>query len=190
MCKGLNKRLIRILYVDDEKDFLVITKRFLEKKWGDRFQVTPASSVEEAYKKIKEKKFDVIVADYVMPGKSGLDFLKEFREKDKLTPFILFTGRGGEETVIHAWRLCADGSAKQGTDLENTFSERVDNTERALERNILRKYVDNADVILSMIGSDFKVWFINKRGCEILGIEPEEIVGKDPTLFIPEQFKD
>ncbi len=190
MCKGLNKRLIRILYVDDEKDFLVIAKRFLEKKWGGRFQVTSASSVEEAYEKIKEKRFDVIVADYVMPGKSGLDFLKEFREKDKLTPFILFTGRGGEETVIKAWRFGADGYVKKGTDLENMFSELVDNIERALERNILRKYVDNADVILSMIGSDFKVWFINKRGCEILGIEPEEIVGKDPTLFIPEQFRD
>ena len=36
------------------------------------FQVETASSVEEAKEKMKEKTFDVIVSDYVMPGKNGL----------------------------------------------------------------------------------------------------------------------
>jgi DNA-binding response OmpR family regulator len=36
----------------------------------------------------------------MLPNKTGLDFLKELRESDTDTPFILFTGRGKEDVAV------------------------------------------------------------------------------------------
>ncbi len=43
-----------------------------------------------------------------MPGKSGLDFLKELRASGNDIPFILFTGKEREEVAIQALNLGAD----------------------------------------------------------------------------------
>ena len=88
---NLTEAPIRVLNVDDDSDFLKITKRILEVI--DAFKVDTALSVDEAIDKMKRTEYDVIVSDYQMPGKSGLDFLKELRASGNNVPFVLFTGR-------------------------------------------------------------------------------------------------
>ena len=90
----LTKVPIRALNVDDDSDFLKITKRILEVLGA--FQVDTALSVDEAMEKLKKTTYDAIVSDYQMPGKDGLDFLKELRASGNDVPFILFTGKGRE----------------------------------------------------------------------------------------------
>ncbi len=92
--------MIRVLHVDDNDDFLIISKRFLERQGS--FQIETASSVKEALQKIKQKKYDVIISDYQMPEMNGLDLLKELRAGENDVPFILFTGEGKEEIAIEA----------------------------------------------------------------------------------------
>ena len=72
------------------------------------FHVDSAGSVEEAYEKMKQKDYDVIVSDYQMPIKDGLQFLKELKDSGNNVSFILFTGKGREEVVIEALNLGAD----------------------------------------------------------------------------------
>ena len=86
------KDSIRVLHVDDEADFLKVSKRCLETEGP--FQIETALSVDEAMKKLKKKTYDAIVADYKLPKKDGLEFLKELRDKGDDTPFIIFTGKG------------------------------------------------------------------------------------------------
>ncbi len=45
---------------------------------------------------MKQKGFDVVIADYIMPGKDDLEFLQELRRKGNNIPFIIFTGKGRE----------------------------------------------------------------------------------------------
>ncbi len=70
---------IRVLHVDDDSHFGFVAKRILEQQGS--LQVESALSVKEAFEKIKEKDFDVIVSDYQMPIKDGLQFLKELKKK-------------------------------------------------------------------------------------------------------------
>ena len=94
---------MHVLHVDDEALFLKSAKQILEMQ--GTFQVDIASSAEEAMKKMKKEVYDVVVSDYAMPGKDGLQFLEELREEGNKIPFIMFTGRGCEEVAIKALDL-------------------------------------------------------------------------------------
>ena len=64
-------------------------------------QVDQASTFKEA---LAEKKWDIILSDFAMPGFTGLDALNILREEDPITPFILVSGAIGEETAIEIMR--------------------------------------------------------------------------------------
>ncbi|UCC57875.1 MAG: response regulator [Candidatus Bathyarchaeum sp.] len=99
------KALITVLHVDDEAGFVKAAKQILEAQGS--FQVETALSVKEALKKIKHKVYDIIVSDYQMSERNGLDLLKELRDGRNNIPFILFTGKG-REVAIKALNLGAD----------------------------------------------------------------------------------
>jgi len=104
---GLNeKKSIRVLHVDDEASLLKIAKQCLENEGS--FQVDVALSVDEAMEKMRRESYDVVVSDYQMPGKDGLEFLEELRQKGNVIPFIMFTGKGREEVAIKALNMGAD----------------------------------------------------------------------------------
>ena len=113
--------LIHILYVDNEAGLLKAAKSILEMQ--DSFHVETASSVEEAMKKMETKTFDVIVCDYVMPAKDGLEFLKELRDSGNSIPFIIFTGKGREEVAIEALNRGADQYINKIGKTEAVYSE-------------------------------------------------------------------
>jgi len=83
------KKKIRVLHVDDDSEFLAVAKQCLEEQ--GQLQVDTALSAEEALEKLRNSEYDAIIADYQMPGKNGLELLKELRQEGKNVPFILFT---------------------------------------------------------------------------------------------------
>lgn len=99
--------LIQVLHVDDDIGFLRVAKQCLE-LFG-RFEVDTAHSADVAKGKMKMKAYDVVVSDYMMPEKDGLQFFKELRQEGDKTPFIMFTGKGREEVAIKALNLGTDG---------------------------------------------------------------------------------
>jgi len=73
----------------------------------------------------------------------------------------------------------------------------VDITERKVAEELLRKerdkaqqYLNVAGVMLLALGADQKVALINRKGCEILGASPDEIIGRDwVDTFVPERVR-
>ncbi len=129
---GLIKAPIRVLNVDDDSDSLKITKKILELL--DAFQVDTALSVEEAIEMMKKTKYDAIISDNKMTGKSGLDFLKELRTSGNHVAFIFFTGKGRETMAIEALNLGADGYFNKTGDPELVYGELAHNIRGAVER--------------------------------------------------------
>jgi PAS domain S-box-containing protein len=88
------------MHVDDDNDFLSMAKQCLE--IGEDILVCSFQSVDEALDSLKKERFDVIVSDYDMKGKDGLEFLNEVKNLGITTPFILFTGKGRGEAAVKA----------------------------------------------------------------------------------------
>jgi CheY-like chemotaxis protein len=80
---------IRILHVDDDPSIQEITKLMLQ-DLDCNFEIENACCVDEAFKKLADVNYDVVVSDYEMPQKNGLQLLKELREQNCDVPFILF----------------------------------------------------------------------------------------------------
>jgi DNA-binding NtrC family response regulator len=95
-CDPKEKKTIRVLHVDDDASLLEISKLMLL-DLDKSFEIDHASSVDEGLSKLTSGCYDVVVSDYDMPLKNGLEFLQELRKQKNQIPFILFTGKGREE---------------------------------------------------------------------------------------------
>ena len=96
--------IAHILVVDDDDGIRSLVKKYLNE---NNYLVTTANSAEDAKEKIQVIKFDLIVLDIMMPGKNGLEFIKE--NKNKLdTPVILLTAKGEALERIEGLETGAD----------------------------------------------------------------------------------
>ena len=91
---GGPQETIRVLHVDDETDILEVTSQLVELNY-EGLAVETARSVEEALDRLEE--VDCIVADYVMPGMDGAEFLSRVRSGRPDLPIVFFTGRTVDE---------------------------------------------------------------------------------------------
>ena len=96
--------LAHILVVDDDDGIRSLVKKYLIE---NSFLITTAANAEDAAEKIKIIKFDLIILDIMMPGQSGLDFIKEFKKKID-TPIILLTAKGEAKERIEGLEYGAD----------------------------------------------------------------------------------
>jgi len=96
--------IAHILVVDDDSGIRELVKKYLEE---NNFLITTAISAEDAKEKISIIKFDLIVLDIMMPGKSGLQFTLENR-KNINTPIILLTAKGQANERVEGLETGAD----------------------------------------------------------------------------------
>ena len=100
----MNKFIAHILVVDDDDGIRELVKKYLNE---NNFLVSTAADAENATEKIKIIKFDLIILDVMMPGKNGLEFIRD--NKNKLdTPIILLTAKGEAEERIEGLEIGAD----------------------------------------------------------------------------------
>ena len=100
----MDNYIAHILVVDDDDGIRVLVKKYLNE---NNFLVTTASDAEDALEKIKIIQFDLIVLDIMMPGKSGLEFITENKEK-LYTPIILLTAKADANERIEGLETGAD----------------------------------------------------------------------------------
>ena len=93
-----------ILVVDDDDGIRSLLKKFLNEK---SYLVNTASTAEEAKKKTEIVKFDIIILDIMMPGKSGLEFVNENKSFID-TPIILLTAKGEPKERVEGLEIGAD----------------------------------------------------------------------------------
>jgi len=119
-----------ILIVDDELDILRLLQRTLEPAG---YKVITASDGNQALALVSEKLPEVVLLDIKMPGKSGIEILKELREHHPDIAIIMATGISDVNTAVEAMRLGAYDYLVKPFNVDLIFLS----VERALEKRRL-----------------------------------------------------
>jgi PAS domain S-box-containing protein len=191
-------KAIHILIIEDNPDDAELIRREL-KKTGIPCEIRWADSKEAFLKELEAFNPDVILCDYKMPDLGAPEALEVVKGRSQVIPFIVVSGTIGEDVAVDMLKTGAtdyimkDNLGKLGSAVNRALEEARERAERkkaevALlqEKERAQKYFDNAAVIMLVIDVEGIVSQINEKGCEVLGYNKEEIVGKDwCENFIP-----
>ncbi|GAB6182464.1 response regulator [Thermodesulfovibrio hydrogeniphilus] len=109
-----------VLLVDDEEQFLKVVSQRLGMRG---LKLETATSGDEAIKKTDQRDFDAIILDLVMPGKSGIEVLKEIRSKHPDLQIIILTGHGSVEAGVEAIKEGAMDFLQKPVDIEKLLEK-------------------------------------------------------------------
>jgi PAS domain S-box-containing protein len=125
-----------------------------------------------------------------MSEKDGLQFLKLLKESGRKIPFVMFTGKGGEEIVIKALNLGADGYFIKTGDIQAVFNDLIHGIRKLIEKKMIEETTRDSKLLMSTI-FDFvtigiaysdtsgRIITVNRWLTEkILGYKSEEIRGR------------
>ncbi len=82
--------MAKVLLVEDDRD---LSTTVVDALRDERYVVESAENGDDGANLLKLEDFDIIILDWDLPGKSGVEILKEFRATGKTTPIIMLTGR-------------------------------------------------------------------------------------------------
>lgn len=179
---------IRVLHVDDDRQYAELTKTFLERD-TDRISVEMETSAVEGIKRLREGVFDCIVSDYEMPNTDGLEFLELVRDEYPDLPFIMFTGAGDEELASKAIaKGVTDYMRKQrGTEQYDILANRIDNAvdryrtqQRFWDALSWYQRLVEQDLAGVCVIQDGEFIYVNGRFADMLGRDQQSLIGTPP----------
>ncbi len=122
---------MKILVVDDARDMRMVTEHLL-KKLGH--EVSTAVDGEDAWAKLQEAEYQVVISDWVMPNLDGIELCKRVRNApfERYIYFILLTGMSGKKNFINGIEAGADEFATKPADI-GELEVRLRSAQRVLE---------------------------------------------------------
>ena len=122
----------KILVIDDEEDI----RESLETLFSlEGYIVDMAVNGGDGLKKLENRDYDLVLLDLMMPDRSGMDVLREMRERDRDTPVFMITAYGSTQVAVDALKTGANDYFQKPWDNEKLLIE-VDRiiSKRRLER--------------------------------------------------------
>jgi DNA-binding response OmpR family regulator len=101
---------MRILLVEDEAGIVQFLQQGLEE---EGYSITTASDGELGIQLLLNESFDLVLLDWMLPKKTGLEICKIFREKDKTTPIIFLTAKDTVQETIEGLQAGANDYIKK-----------------------------------------------------------------------------
>ncbi len=195
----------KIIVIEDSEDHIFLIKRELNKQ-GFELDISVATSATEAeqYLNMDPFPFDVVILDYNLPEKSGLEILDSIRQKstNEYVQVILSTGMGSEKVAAEALRLGANDYIIKEVNFASQVAKAVSH---ALEKiNLYEKIVNQAEELklselkyrtliqeandgIAIINSDEKIIEANQKLLEIFEKPSEKVIDQHYIeLFLPE----
>ncbi|MBI5055493.1 MAG: sigma 54-interacting transcriptional regulator [Nitrospirae bacterium] len=175
----------KILIIDDEEGIRFTFKKFLQAK---DYDVSTAKDFDEAMQSISTMDFDVIFADIILRGKTGIDFLREVKQRKLTCPVIMITGYPNIETASDAIRLGAFDYIPKPIQKDTLFHA----IDVALQHKVViderEKYRLNLEAIFSSVkdaiitvDKNLSVLEINQAAQSICGLSRDSIGSKFST---------
>ena len=106
---------VKVLLVDDEKDFTATLSERLELRG---LEVFTASSGPEALEQAEQHKIDAVILDLQMPGMDGIDTLKHLIQKDADIQVIVLTGHATISKSVEVIKAGASEFMEKPVDIQ------------------------------------------------------------------------
>jgi len=110
----------KVLVVDDELDIREGLETLLSL---EGYKVDLAANGGEGLRKIESRAYDLVLLDLMMPDRSGMDVLRDVRERDRETPIVMITAYGSVEAAVNALKLGANDYFSKPWDNEKLLIE-------------------------------------------------------------------
>ncbi len=127
----------RILIVDDEADIRESLETLLSL---EGYSIEEAPNATEGLRKLEQSNYDLVLLDLMMPDRSGMEVLKEVRERDTETPICMITAYGSVEVAVEALKNGAQDYFSKPWDNEKLLLE--------IERLIARRRLERENTQL------------------------------------------
>ena len=111
---------IRLLLIDDEKDFVSILSKRIKRR---NIDVTEAFSGTEAIQALRGREYDVAVLDLKMEDMNGIEVLKMLKILDSKLAVIMLTGHGSAEAAEQGIKLGAFDYLTKPCELEELLEK-------------------------------------------------------------------
>jgi len=109
----------RILVVEDRDSLRRMLERALS---GEGHEVLTAESAETALQRLVDSEIDLLLTDLKLPGKSGIDLLRECRELDPSIPVVVLTAYGTVHTAVNAMKAGAADFLEKPVEIDDLFA--------------------------------------------------------------------
>jgi DNA-binding response OmpR family regulator len=96
---------VRILVVEDEAKLARAVRQGLS---GEGYDVAVASTGEEGFYRLRSERFDLVVLDWMLPGRDGIEILGTLRKEGQTTPVLVLTARDAIEDRVRGLETGAD----------------------------------------------------------------------------------
>ncbi len=110
----------RILVIDDEADIRESLEALLSM---EGYSVDLAQNAAEGARALESRAYDLVLLDLMMPDRSGMDVLKDIRERDHDTPVAMITAYGSVEVAVEALKSGANDYFSKPWDNEKLILE-------------------------------------------------------------------
>lgn len=127
--------MARILIIEDDKEMRSLLEDFLK---DEGYEADSANNGSEAFGRLAQEPFDLVITDIRMPGLTGLDILSAVKKFQPELPVIVITAFGGEEVYRRSMARGADGYLEKPIHfykLRNLIQELVSPKERREKSN-------------------------------------------------------
>jgi PAS domain S-box-containing protein len=189
-------RPLRILHLEDDPDYCNLVRDVLAKE-GYNVESVLAESQAAFEGALAPDKFDLILADYLLPSYNGLEALRVAREKCPGTPFLLVSGTIGEEAAIESLKAGATDYVlkhwperlipavrRAVEEVEERRRRRHVETELVRREKHFRALTENALDILTILSPQGIFLYNSPSVKHVLEYEPAELSGQSVFAMI------
>ncbi len=191
---------LKILLLEDLETDAELIKRQVSKA-GLVFDAHLVDNREDFVKELNEWRPDLILADYCLPTFDGLAALRVAKADDPDVPFIFVSGAIPEDIAIEAVREGAhdyvfkDRMSRLASSITAAMEKLQEHRRRKRAEEQLRESEERYRhlVELSPVGifvhRNSEILFANRAAANVVGLEPEELVGRDFFDFLEPAYQ-
>lgn len=180
-------RKLCVLIAEDSEDDAMLLLRELRKGGYDP-EYERVDSADALAHALAAREWDLVISDYVMPGFSGLDALRMVRENGNKLPFIMVSGKMGEETAVEVMRAGAQDYVLKGRfarmlpaierELRDAEERRQAEEDKKIAAVQWQTTFDAAHDLFLLLDKEYRITRVNQAALRLLGLPAGAIIGR------------